>query len=132
MQGDLELKRSSKCSHVRCRMTLKERLLAALQGKLPDRVPFFPVLRFWWAQQEEKGILPERWKTENGLVRLHSEYLAGLHWPPENHWHVAYGRCSERRKIHDLERITDYDTPLGALQRIERFLPESQCWAPVS
>jgi len=65
-------------------------------------------------------------------VRLHTETACGLHWPPENHWRASYGLCREKRVIRGEERITEYETPLGTLQRIERHLAESQCWAPVS
>jgi hypothetical protein len=113
-------------------MTPRERLQAVLDGGIPDRTPFFPVLRFWWSQQEENRALPERWRGEEGLVRLHEEIPCGLHWPPENHWRTSYGRCREVRETRGLERVTDYETPVGTLRRIERRLPESQCWAPVS
>ncbi|MGA2765348.1 MAG: hypothetical protein ABSG17_18530 [Spirochaetia bacterium] len=113
-------------------MTPRERLEAVLAGDIPDRVPFFPVLRFWWAQQEERGLLPERWKGEKGLAQLHAEVPCGVYWPPENHWRKEYSRCTEKSKTRDFERVTVYETPSGTLQRVERFLPESQCWAPVS
>ena len=80
-------------------MTPREQLQTVLDGGVPDRLPFFPVLRFWWAQQEERGTLPERWKGEEGLARLHAEIPCGLHWPPENHWRTAYDRCREHRPM---------------------------------
>ncbi|HVP18759.1 MAG TPA: hypothetical protein VMU36_07165 [Spirochaetia bacterium] len=112
-------------------MTPRERLETVLAGGTPDAVPFFPVLRFWWAQQEEKGTLPERWKGEGGLARLHAEVPCGTYWPPENHWRKEYSRCAEKSETRGFERVTVYETPRGALRRVERFLPESQCWAPI-
>jgi len=112
-------------------MRPRERLETVLRGGIPDRVPFYPVLRFWWEQQEEKKALPEIWREERGLVRLHADMQAGIYWPPENQWLTKYSQCSEKRKLHGLDRITEYETPVGCLNRVERLLPESQCWAPV-
>jgi len=42
-------------------MTIRERLLAVLAGRRPDRLPFVDRLEAWHATHRRAGTLPERW-----------------------------------------------------------------------
>src|SRR5512133_808853 len=43
-------------------MTNRERILAVLDGKMPDRVPWIARLRLWYTARIQEGNMPERFR----------------------------------------------------------------------
>ncbi|MCC6589237.1 MAG: hypothetical protein IT168_21245 [Bryobacterales bacterium] len=54
-------------------MTDRERILAAISGQLPDRLPWAPRLDFWWRAHLHNGTLPSEMRSLD-LVQL-ADYL---------------------------------------------------------
>lgn len=42
-------------------MTNKQRILMAMQGEMPDRIPFAPRLDLWFTANRANGTLPEQY-----------------------------------------------------------------------
>ena len=40
-------------------MTHRERILAAIEGRVPDRLPFAPRLEFWYRARLRNNTMPE-------------------------------------------------------------------------
>jgi corrinoid protein of di/trimethylamine methyltransferase len=59
-------------------MTQKERMLKAIKGEMPDRLPYFPRLDLWYVANALGGTLPEKYKgkTPDEIARAHGW---GLH-----------------------------------------------------
>ncbi len=41
-------------------MTNRERILAIMEGRSPDRIPWIPRMLLWWLAQRNAGTLPEK------------------------------------------------------------------------
>ena len=91
-------------------MTPKQRLLAAIQGKPIDRVPWSPFLAYWWeAQPQEKtvgGQLP--YMESVGADPL----LRGFRSP----WKQHYKGVNIRYENHPTRRYEFWETPVGTLK----------------
>ena len=48
-------------------MTLKERLLAVMEGREPDVMPWFSDITYWYGAAAGRGTLPERWRDGEGI-----------------------------------------------------------------
>ncbi len=108
----------------------RDRLLAVLRGERPDRLPWYAMLSFWWEQQDERGLLPVRWQGANGLLAVHCETGAGYYWGP-GFWQARHHQSEVVQIVTATHRFTEHRTPLGSITRVEQYLPESQCYAPV-
>ena len=52
------------------RMSMRERVLAVLQGRKPDRLPFIDRMDFWYRGRRQQGSLPEEFR-EMSLPEIH-------------------------------------------------------------
>ena len=96
-------------------MTNRERLLAILEGRSPDRVPWIPRLLIWYRAQVRRGTLPERFC---GMSLREVERTLGMGTPARE------GRvfsstlsggievCSQREGA---SVVTTYRTPAGTV-----------------
>ena len=101
-------------------MTHRERLLAILDGKPPDRLPWIPRLLIWHQAQIQRRTLPERYE---GLSLREIERSLGMGTPARD------GRIF-RSVLHDVEvqqeqegedTITRYVTPVGTVSSRQRY-----------
>ena len=44
-------------------MTDHDRILAAIRGDIPDRLPWVPRLEFWYRARRRKGTLPAEFQS---------------------------------------------------------------------
>ena len=104
-------------------MTDRQRLLAIIAGKRPDRIPWIPRLAIWYAAHAGRGTLPPKYE---GWSLRDIERDLGLGHPARD------GRVF-RAELRDIEveteqtgteRVTRYITPLGAVSTRERHSPE--------
>ena len=53
-------------------MTHRERILKAIKGEMPDRIPFAPRLDLWYSANQRAGTLPEKYKnmTADQIARV--------------------------------------------------------------
>ena len=96
-------------------MTNRERILAILDGQLPDRMTWIPRLAIWHEANRLGGTLPERFR---GLSLREVEQAVfggtaardGFVWLSE-----IRGVEIRTRRVGEMETITDYVTPLGTV-----------------
>ena len=48
-------------------MTNRERVLAIMDGKMPDQIPWIPRMLLWWLACRNTATLPERYGEVRGL-----------------------------------------------------------------
>ncbi len=111
-------------------MTPRERVMAVLNGRQPDKVPWFGDLSYWFAYLEASGAMPDRYRRE-GEYAYHRDlgvgfYLQGYFPFTAHHDNV---RINRERQGHTF--IDTVETPVGTLRQVRRYLPESACEAVV-
>lgn len=109
-------------------MSVRSRVLAVLHGEKPDRVPWLGDLDYWINALNAQALMPEEYQG-TGIFQLHRDlgvgfYLQG-YWP----FQPIYDGVQVEQEVGDNARVTRVKTPVGELRQVERYLPESYCWA---
>lgn len=100
-------------------MTNRERLLATMEGRLPDRIPWIPRLRIWYDAHLRRGDLPERYQ-DAALSDIERDL--GMGAPARN------GRVF-KTELHDVDvqtevdgdrTVTRYITPVGTVSTVSQ------------
>ena len=100
-------------------MTNRERMLAVMEGRSPDRIPWMPRMELWWRAHRIAGTLPERYAD----WRLHDiERDLGMGTPARE------GRIYTSRlrgvdvvtRLDGPRTITEYITPVGTVSTMEK------------
>jgi uroporphyrinogen-III decarboxylase len=117
----------------RMEMTPKERLLAALQGKQVDRIPWSPFLVWWWENQNQiiRDLGQPAFLSHLGadtLLRGFSTVCKSSHIYAIMHTD-AYDyslpfdddRCEFRRQKRADEIVYEWVTPVGSLRMISKY-----------
>jgi len=119
-------------------MTHRERILAAIRGEMPDRLPFAPRLELWHIANSRKGTLPEKYRNSQpdeiaraegwALHKINPEYQKPR--SPEDflHWGLGIMSCKEtvygyqmpgdvdvEVESHEGETKIVYHTPVGTV-----------------
>lgn len=111
-------------------MTEKQRLLAVLQGKTPDRVPWFADLGHWL--QAEAGVLWNLYEAGGDMqqtLAFHRDVQAGWYIGSVSLHDEWYEDAVERtRKIDGERAVESFATKLGKLTMIRRWNATSFSW----
>ncbi len=96
-------------------MTNRERLLAILEGKHPDRIPWIPRMDIWYRAQKIRGTLPARF---DGMSLREMEQALRLGTPARQGsvHRVEYKNMEVVVREERLNTITEYITPRGTLR----------------
>ncbi len=119
-------------------MTERERILAVIQGRAPDRLPWVPRLEFWYRAKSRNGTLPPGLRDLSlvelarklgvgcyGVVPDFTElagdddmvdYPLGLLSQPSLVYKVRFENVDRRVTRRGRETIVDYHTPLGSVR----------------
>ena len=101
-------------------MTNRERLLAILDGRPPDRIPWIPRLLLWYNAHKKAGTLPERYRN---MTLREIERDLGLGTPARD-GHIyrteLHGVEVRERWLNDMELRTEYYTPFGMVSTLFR------------
>jgi len=104
-------------------MTNRERLLAILDGKSPDRIPWIPRMKLWYNAQKNMGTLPDRLK---GMSLREMEKVLWLGTPArEGRVHrIEYRNTDVIVRDEGLDTITEYVTPKGTVRFVKSMSEE--------
>jgi len=99
------------------KMTHRERILKAIRGAMPDRLPFAPRLDLWYSANEQAGTLPVRHKNRTfdqiaraegwALHKINPEYQKSR--KPEDNLHWALGILSYKESVFGFRFSPDVD-----------------------
>jgi uroporphyrinogen-III decarboxylase len=105
------------------RMTDRERLLAIMAGKRPDRIPWIPRLSIWYAAHKLRGTLPARYE---GWALRDIERHLGMGNPARDGriFRTELRGVEVETEEQGMERLTRYITPVGTVSIRERHSPE--------
>lgn len=109
-------------------MTLRERLAAVLDGRVPDAVPWYTDMTYWHHGHAQAGTLPEQYRGGDGLLQLHRDLGVGVYLftPP-----LVRIECDpdlfrwENTPIDDRHSRTLVTSPEGTLEGVTKACPDS-------
>ncbi len=100
-------------------MTNRERLLAILDGRLPDRIPWIPRLQIWYDAHARRGDLPA---TCRGKPLREIERDLGMGTPARDGrvYRTQMRNVDVRTAVEGDRRTITYTTPIGTVTTISR------------
>ncbi len=102
-------------------MTDRERILAVLAGRRPDRMPWIPRLLLWYNAHARAGTLPDRYR---GMTLREVERDLGVGTPARDGrvftTRLPADVTARERQISPTERRTETVTPLGTVSTLHR------------
>jgi uroporphyrinogen decarboxylase-like protein len=127
-------------------MTDRERMLAAIRGEAPDRLPWIPRLEFWHRAQVRKGSLPQELRSLS-LIEIADRLGAGYYSviPDYTDCRDELDMIDRGLGIHRLavlpykttlegverkviqrgrEKVVEYHTPVGSIRTVTVFTDE--------
>lgn len=111
-------------------MNKRERLLAVLEGKKPDVVPYYADLSWWYGSHYEE--LPDKYKNRDGYLKFHVDTNTGIYLYPSTLWtekHDDSVKLTTEKNSNLTKSI--FITPVGKIQSVSQYLPESHTSAYV-
>ncbi len=111
-------------------MTERERVLAIIKGEKPDLVPWYADLDYWMAYLNSANLMPEKYKGD-GIYQLSRDLGAGFYLQGYFPFREVYDGVQVIREVSSegLSRSARAITPHGEIREVERWIPESFCWA---
>ena len=128
-------------------MTHRERIIKAIRGEMPDRLPFAPRLDLWYTANVQAGTLPEKHKNRTfdeiaraegwALHKINPEYQKNR--KPEDNLHWALGILSYKESVFGFQFPPDveqevkktagrtqitYHTPVGSVSTTTVYTEE--------
>jgi hypothetical protein len=96
-------------------LTNRERILAIMEGKPPDRIPWIPRLEIWYRANRLAGTLPQPYRNLS-LREVEREVFGGTA-ARDGFVYRAEIRDVEihRKQLSDMETLTEYVTPVGTV-----------------
>ncbi len=98
-------------------MTNRERMLAILEGKPPDRIPWVPRLQLWYNARQSEGNMPERYR---GLSLREIERRLGMGTPARagKVFNIRLVGVEKHETVKGGEVCTEYRTPIGCVTEV--------------
>jgi len=104
-------------------MTNRERLLAILDGKPPDRIPWIPRLEIWYTAHRVAGTLPERYQNMT-LRQIQRDIGVGATGRTGRVFTTRIKGVDVIERRDGLMCTTEYITPVGTVSETTRRTPD--------
>ena len=96
-------------------MTHRERILAILEGKTPDRIPWIPRLSIWYEAHRLADTLPEEYRGKT-LQEVERDVFGTITARDGVLWRSELSEVEVRRHaVGDMETVTEYVSPVGTV-----------------
>lgn len=96
-------------------MTNRERILAILEGQLPDRIPWIPRLQIWYDANRLSGTLPDEYNSLS-LREVERRVFGGTAARDGVIYRIKMENVDVRtRQVAEMDQVTEYETPVGAV-----------------
>ncbi len=108
-------------------MTERARVLSVLDGRRPDRTPWFGDLSWWHAAHARCGDLPKAYGDgADGYLRMHRDAGVGIYLYPPFVWDQRYDESvTVTVETEGDLTATTIVTPVGSVRSVLQGLPES-------
>ena len=96
-------------------MTNRDRLLAIMDGRLPDRVPWIPRLAIWHEANRQQGTLPAAYRNRS-LREVERDVFGGTAARDALIYRIELDGVEVRtHRPSELETVNEYVTPVGTV-----------------
>ena len=96
-------------------MTNRERLLAIMEGRPPDRIPWIPRLQIWYEASKRSGTLPEAYR-EMSFREVERAVFGGTAARDATIYRIEIDDVEIRtQQSSAMETLTEYVTPVGTV-----------------
>lgn len=113
-------------------MTSRERYTAALRRQPVDRLPWMVDLAYYNAAQRAQGKLAGQYEGPDGFLRQHEELGADPYlFYGAGSYRLLLGETVSETRREGNDSITTWRLGGRTLTAVNRYMPESFCWAPV-
>ncbi len=104
-------------------MTNRQRILAILEGKSPDRIPWIPRMLLWWLANRNRGTLPDKYR---GWRLRDIERDLGMGTPARDGrvYTTTIRNVEKAVRLDGMDIITEYITPVGSVCTRHKRTPE--------
>jgi len=99
-------------------MTNRERLVAILEGRSPDRIPWIPRLQLWYNANRKWGTLPEKYR-DGSLRDIERDLGMGTPARSGRVFTAAVKNVDTRVHRKGREVLTEYVTPVGTVSTLQ-------------
>ncbi len=98
-------------------MTNRERILAIMEGKRPDRIPWIPRMLLWWLARRNTGTLPE--KYEGWTLRdIERDLGMGTAARDGKVYTTRTKNVDYAVRLDGMSEIHEYVTPVGTVSAV--------------
>ncbi len=108
-------------------MNPRQRIEAVFNGETPDVMAWYGDLTYWYAAHKTIGDLPETYRGDGGLKRLHMDTGTGQHVPGCRAYKERIN-IEIQNEEKDGRRVTTYVTDAGQIQSVRDYSPQSWSW----
>ncbi len=96
-------------------MTNRQRILAVMEGKLPDRLPWIPRLAIWYEANKREGTLPRRYRNMS-LREVERDVFGGTAARDAMIYRIEIRDIEIRtHQLNEMETLTEHVTPVGTV-----------------
>jgi hypothetical protein len=96
-------------------MTNRERLLAIMDGRMPDRIPWIPRLQIWYEANQREGTLPEAYRGMS-FRDVERAVFGGTAGRDAIIYRIEIDQVEIRtHQPSPMETLTEYVTPVGTV-----------------
>ncbi|MBC8874904.1 MAG: hypothetical protein H8E44_36240 [Planctomycetes bacterium] len=96
-------------------MTNRERILAILEGRLPDRIPWIPRLQIWYDANRLTGALPEEYRNLSHR-EVERRVFGGTAARDGIIYRISLENVEVRtRQVGEMDQVIEYETPVGTV-----------------
>jgi uroporphyrinogen-III decarboxylase len=112
-------------------MTPRERIKAILNGRKPDKVPWFGDLDYWANSLIKKGLKSHDFIRSQEYIEWHRQLGVGFYLQGYFPFTTHYDGCKTEEWKEGNRRFTRITTPFGSVRECWEYIPASFTEAPV-
>lgn len=112
-------------------MTHRERILNILNGRQPDRVPWFGDLDYWATSLIKRGVKPVGFIQSKEYIDWHRDLNVGFYLQGYFPFRTLYRNCEVRDWNEGNRRYREITTPAGSVRECWEYIPASFTEGPV-
>ena len=105
-------------------MTERERVLAVLNKRQPDQLPWLADFAYWIHSMETCGTLPTQYRNtylDNGLQKMHRDYGAGFYLQGSQPFKATARDCEIKVRTDGDITVKSIQTPVGQLREVSQY-----------
>lgn len=101
-------------------MTNRERMMAILEKRKPDRIPWIPRLEIWYQAHKIRNTLPEKYKSLP-LREIEKDLNLGTPARQGAVFRIEYKNVDIVHEKRGQDTLTTYKTPVGKVSTVHRY-----------